>query len=390
MQRITVLGNNSGRNAGDNAILGNLLRDVSAELPEAEFIVPTTNPGFIRRHFGQFKVRPAGLLPWNGCVKNLGWPLYKAMTDTDAALICDNILFDRKLWNPLFNYLLSVSLFAPFCKKKGIPLVFYNASVGPVDTPAGKKALAKVLAATELAVIRDRNTKELLEQLAFPCPEPQVHADCALNTAAPPQERMEAVIAKERLFTNSKGSIGLNVNAYIDNWSQGGGFGREEFCAAIAGAADRVMDSLGVDVIFFVTQVMDTKITRQCAEKIARQERVRTVSCADYTYEEIAALLGRVELHAGLRTHSLIFCAAMCTPMIGIVSYPKSAGFLRTVGQGDWLLPFADLTADSLAAMMRKAWDERAATKQELERLVPAEKEKARSTAKLLRQLLLR
>jgi polysaccharide pyruvyl transferase WcaK-like protein len=116
---------------------------------------------------------------------------------------------------------------------------------------------------------------------------------------------------------------------------------------------------------------------------------VKIISNADYTYEEIAALLGRVELHSGLRTHSLIFCAAMHTPMIGIVSYPKSAGFLRTVGQGDWLIPFADLTADSLAAMISKAWVERTATRQELERLVPAEKEKARSTAALLKKHLL-
>ncbi|MGX9727395.1 MAG: polysaccharide pyruvyl transferase family protein [Candidatus Electronema sp. VV] len=387
MQRITVLGNNSGRNAGDNAILGNLLRDVSAELPHAEFLVPTTNPRFIRRHFGQFKVKPMGLLPWNGCIKNLGWPLYKAMTATDAVLICDNILFDRKFYNPLFNYLSSIALFAPFCKKRGIPIVLYNASVGPIDTPAGKKALVKVLEATELAVIRDQNTKELLEKLALPCPELHVHADCALNTAAPPQ--MEAIIAKEHLFINPKGTIGFNVNSYIDNWSNGGSFTREGFCAAIAEAADRVMNELDVDVIFFITQVMDTKITRQCVDKITQKERVKIISNADYTYEEIAALLGPVELHSGLRTHSLIFCAAMHTPMIGIVSYPKSAGFLRTVGQGDWLIPFADLTADSLAAMISKAWAGRAATRQELARLVPAEKEKARSTAALLKKHLL-
>ncbi|WP_417908603.1 polysaccharide pyruvyl transferase family protein [Candidatus Electronema sp. PJ] len=386
MKRITVLGNNSGRNAGDNAILGNLLRDISAELPEAEFIIPTTNTRFIQDHFGQFNVRPTGMMPWNGCVKNLGWPLYKAMTDTDVVLICDNILFDRKFYNPLFNYLFSISLFAPLCKKRGIPLVLYNASVGPVDTPVGKKALAKVLDATDLAVIRDQNTQELFERLGLSCRELHVHADCALNTTAPPLERMEKIIKQERLFVNPKGTIGFNVNSYIDNWSKGGSFTREDFCAAIAGAADQVMAELGVDLIFFITQVMDTKITKDCVARIAQKERVKIISNADYTYEEIAALLGRVEVHSGLRTHSLIFCAAMHTPMIGIISYPKSAGFLRTVGQGDWLLPFTELTADSLATMIRKAWDARAETKKQLERFVLAEKEKARLTASFLKR----
>jgi polysaccharide pyruvyl transferase WcaK-like protein len=388
MKKITVLGNNSGRNAGDNAILGNLLRDISAELPEAEFIIPTTNTRFIHEHFGQFKVRPMGMMPWNGCIKNLGWPLYKAMTDTDVVLICDNILFDRKFYNPLFNYLFSIALFASASKKLGIPLVLYNASVGPIDTPAGKTALQKVLDATKLAVIRDQNTKELFDKLGVRCPELHIHADCALNTAVPPKERMDAIIAKERLFTNPKGTVGFNVNSYIDNWSKGGSFTREGFCSAIAGAADQVMAELDVDVIFFVTQVMDIKITQECVAKIARQERVKIIANIDYTYEEIAALLGQVEVHSGLRTHTLIFCAAVATPMIGIVSYPKSAGFLRTIGQDDWLIPFADLSANHLAEMIKRAWAVRAATRQQLEQAAQLEKAKARQTAALLKRCL--
>lgn len=385
MKRITVLGNNSGRNAGDNAILGNLLRDVSAELSEVEFLIPTTNPDFIRRHFGQFKVRPMGLLPWNGCIKNLGWPLYRAMTATDLVLICDNILFDRKFYNPLFNYLFSIALFAPASKKRGIPLVLYNASVGPVDTPAGRSALRKVLDATRLAVIRDPNTKELLDSLGLGGPEPLVHADCALNTTVPARGRMDEIIAREGLFTNPRGSIGFNVNAYIDNWSKGGIFTREEFCASIAGAADQVMADLGVDVVFFVTQVMDVKITRECVDRIVQQDRVKIITNLDYSYEEITGLLERVALHSGLRTHTLIFCAAVGTPMIGIVSYPKSAGFLRTVGQEDWLIPFADLSADHLAGMIRKAWSLRAETRKRLEQAASLEKAKARRTAFLLK-----
>ena len=47
MKTIAVLGSNSGRNAGDAAILGNLLRDISALYPDVLFKVPTTHPGFV-------------------------------------------------------------------------------------------------------------------------------------------------------------------------------------------------------------------------------------------------------------------------------------------------------------------------------------------------------
>lgn len=384
MKKITVLGNNSGRNAGDMAILGNLLRDVSEEIPGLEYYVPTTNVKFIKKHFKQFNVHPVGMMPWNGCVKNFGYPLYRAMTNTDLILICDNILFDRKFYNPLFNNLSSIACFAPACKKRGIPIVLYNCSVGPIEYKYGKKALQKVLDACDLVVTRDDATKETFDTLGVRYPELHIHADCALNTVSPPEEHMAKIIAHEQLFTNSQGTIGFNVNAYIDNWSKGGTFTREDFCNSIAGAADQVMKDLGVDVIFFVTQVMDLKVTRECVAKIGQQNRVKIISNVDYTYEEIAALLGMVELHSGLRTHTLIFSAAMATPMIGITSYPKSTGFLRTIGQEHWQVPFEKLSADYLGGMIKKAWKVRQETSEQLKPIARREKEKARQTASLL------
>ncbi len=386
MKKITVLGNNSGRNAGDMAILGNLLRDVSEVISDVEFYIPTTNTKFIGEHFKEFNVKPVGMMPWNFSIKNLGYPLYKAMTNTDLVLICDNILFDRKYYNPLFNNLASIALFAPICKKRNIPIVLYNVSVGPIDYPVGKKALQKVLDATDLVVTRDSATKEIFDGLGVKYPELHIHADCAMNTVPPSQAHMDKIIAKEKLFTNPKGTIGFNVNAYIDNWSEGGTFTRDDFCGSIAGAANQVIEELDVDVIFFVTQVMDLKVTRECVAKINKQDRVKIISNVEYNYEEIAALLEKVEVHSGLRTHTLIFCAAMATPMIGITSYPKSAGFLRTVGQEKWQVPFAKLTADYLGAMIKDAWKVREATSKELEPIALQEKEKAKSTASFLKK----
>src|SRR6478736_9587973 len=113
MTRITVLGNFSGRNAGDNAILGNLVRDISAVLPEAQFIVPTLSTAAVRRICQGFNVKPLGLMPWHGAMKILGLATLRAMVQTDCVLITDNILFDKSFFNPLFNYLSTIALFAP-------------------------------------------------------------------------------------------------------------------------------------------------------------------------------------------------------------------------------------------------------------------------------------
>lgn len=388
MKRITVLGNNSGRNAGDMAILGNLLRDVSKLRRDVEFWVPTTNPRFLTHHFGTFRMKPVPLLPWYGAVKNFGLPLAYSMLMADMVLICDNILFDRKFYNPVFNNLSSISLIAPLCRRKNIPIVPYNASIGPIDHPAGAKALERVIDASPLVITRDLQTGELLERLGIRAKKVIVHADCALNTVAPPPARLDAIIRKEGLFKNPKGTIGINVNAYIDNWGMKGALSGQDFSKMIAATMDRLIEALGVDILMPVTQVMDSRVTRRCADASRYRERIRIVGCGDYTYEEIAGLLQKVEVHAGLRTHTLIFCAAMNTPMVCIKSYPKSTGFMNSIKQNEWVIGFEELTIENLFEIIRRSWERRDQTRKTLKPIVDAEKEKARNSAPLLNEFL--
>lgn len=388
MRTITVLGNNSGRNVGDNAILGNLLDDFALTRQDIHFKIPTLNPGFIKKHFGHHSVEPMGIMPWNLALKNLGLPLYLAMTRTEMVLITDNILFDRKFNNPFVNYLKSIALFSASCRKRGIPIVFYNASIGPIDHAVGREALQKVMDASKLVIARDNNTKDLIENLKISHPEIIIHADCALNTPVPSAERMAAIIKKEDLFKGANGTVGMNVNAYVDNWSKPGLLNRKDFVRIIAGTVDGLIEKLNVDILFTVTQVMDLKITDECVQQIRNKDKVRVVTSSDYTYQEIAGLLQKVEIHAGLRTHTLIFCAAVNTPMVNINAYPKSAGFMRTVGQGEWTVNFEDLSVDHLSAVMLRSWERRAQTRKDMLPLVTVEKSKARDSVRLVTELL--
>ena len=388
MKTITVLGNNSGRNAGDNAILGNLLDDFALKRSDIEFKIPTLSTSFINKSFGHHPVKPIGMMPWNFALKNFGWPLFRAMTNTQMVLITDNILFDRKFNNPFVNNLKSIALFAPFCKKKNIPIVFYNSSIGPIDHEVGRIALQKVLDASPLVITRDVQTKELIENKNLNHPEIVVHADCALNTQAPSQDRLDEIIAKESLFTNSKGTIGLNVNAYIDNWSETGSLNREKFCAIIGGTADVLIEELDVDILFTVTQVMDMKVTMECVQQSRYQSRIKIVANPDYTYQELTGLLSKVGVHAGLRTHTLIFCSAVGTPSISINAYPKSAGFIKTVGLGDWTIDFVDLSVENLSTVIRKCWDNRHDIADKMKPIVELEKKKSRDSVDLVTGIL--
>ncbi|HSL39222.1 MAG TPA: polysaccharide pyruvyl transferase family protein [Desulforhopalus sp.] len=273
-------------------------------------------------------------------------------------------------------------------RKKNIPIILYNGSIGPIDRPAGGRALRKVLENSPLVITRDSRTRELLDRLQINHPEVVIHADCALNTEIPAAGRLEEIIRKEGLFANPHGTIGLNVNAYIDDFNQQGKMNRQDFCKIIAETADRLIDTLNVDILFTVSQIMDMAITRECVNLSRHGQRIRIVGNCDYTYQELAGLLSKVDIHAGLRTHTLIFCAAVNTPMVNINAYPKSAGFINTIGMGDYTITFEQLNTESLTKLILQCWENRSQLRARMKPIVDEEKRKARASVNLVSSIL--
>jgi polysaccharide pyruvyl transferase WcaK-like protein len=392
MKIITVLGNFSGRNAGDNAILGNLLDDISAKFQDVQFLVPTFIARFVKKHFNKYNIKALGLMPWNFAFKIFGVPTFKAMLQADLILITDNILFDRKFFNPLFNYLSTISLIAPFCKKRGIPIIPYNASLGPINTERGRLAMQKILDASSMLILRDQLSKQMLDQNNLKYPEIHIGADCAINTRVPNDLHMEKIIKEEGLFKNKNGTISFNINAYIDSWQRLAKGGREldrnHFVKLIGNTLDKVIEDLDVDIVYVVTQVMDLNIVHESLKDVKHRDRISVVSNQKYTYQELTGIFQRAEIHVGMRTHSLILAAAAITPMVNINAYPKSAAFLETIGQNEWIIEFEDLSVDNLTQIVKRAWNNRVETKKTMESFVRKEQEKAKKSVELIGHLL--
>lgn len=389
MKRITVLGNFSGRNAGDNAILGNLLRDLSGNYPDLQFLVPTLNAAYVRRAFSRYPVRALGLMPWNGALKIFGLPTAYSMLSADAVLITDNLLFDHRYFNPLFNYLCTISLLAPLCRRRGIPVVPYNASLGPIRTPRGRRAMQRVVDAMPAAILRDAGSCRLLEGFGPGGPEIILGADCALNTEPPPAPRIDEMLREIGVAGRGRPLLGFNVNSYIDAWQKkSDGFGRERFVKLVASAVDRLIRELDVDVVFFVTQVMDGRISGEVIDAVQQRDRVFRAENPTYDFEELAGILSRVELLVGMRTHSLILACSVETPIVNLNAYPKSKHFIDTVGMGGWSLEIDDLSEEALCDITRRAWAERERTRATLAAEVPREKAKSLASIEVVGRLL--
>jgi len=389
-KRICVVGNFSGRNAGDAAILGGLLKDVTAAYGPMKFDVPTINPGFVKHQYADFDVEPVGMLPWNLSVKIFGLPIIRSILRSDLVLVTDAILFDRKLFNPLFNYLSTMALVLPMAKWRGIPVVLFNCSLGPAPTRAGRACLRRVLEAADVIILRDEESLgEIPGNRNF---EPRIRrgADCALSIDRASDERVDAIIDREDLSPGGKPFLTFNVNSYIDVFVRvrGKRIGIEEFSVLMSKAVNQVLSRLDANIVFVVTQPMDMKITNMVLSGIEQPDRIRMIKNPDYTYAELAGVFSRAQIHVGMRTHSLILASSVVTPVVGIISTPKNRGYMKSIKQDERMVEFDVLTADYLADMVVATWDNREALCEELATIIAAEKTKAAGAARFLQPYL--
>jgi polysaccharide pyruvyl transferase WcaK-like protein len=377
--RLCILGNNSGRNAGDAAILSSIVHNFLARTPDVAFEVPTIKPEYIRRSFAGLPVRPVSVMPWTLSLRILGLSTMRSILRSDAVLITDAIIFDFRLFNPLFNYLILLAALIPFARLCGRKVLCFCVGIGPLDRPLGRRITRMICNLSDEVMVREESSRELLESIGVPPARlREIWADVAfINPPAPP-ERGREILAAHGVGPHER-LLGVNVNAYLDKWlGSESTLDRAGFIAEFARALDTVVERCGARVVMVITQVMDLGIAEEIRERMAHRERVPVISNRDLSNQEIMAVLGETSLFAGMRLHSLILAAAMEVPVVPLAYAPKVRHFARMLGLEGSSFEFAGFSGERLATALTRSWEEREQTRARMVPQVDAAKARAR------------
>ena len=385
---ITLLGSSSGRNAGDAAWIAGIMDsiDQACEQP-LDYYIPTIKPSFVRDNYRN-KVHPVSMLPWHASVKMLGWPTYKAIMNTDLTLVFDAILFDRALYNPLFNYLSTLALLLPGAKRAGKKLGFFNVSAGPVNSSAGKKMLAKVAGLMDFITVRDQNSRNLLCELGVPEKSIIVTADAALTMRSASKERVLQILQTLGLAPGQE-ILGINVSAYLDSWSGSKKkyLGKAEFLKSYSAFLNNVAGKLGVPLLFVSTQHHDEPLTRELMQLVTVPVKKALLSNVTYSPYDIRGVLAEISLLFGMRLHATILASAGLTPVLGLPHQPKVSHYFKTLGIEDCIITFDDYSVEAVTEHVLKGWERRAQIKAQLEIEIPKSRERAIQAAKIVANL---
>lgn len=388
IESLTLLGSSSGRNAGDAALIAGIMDSVDAACGKRLlYEIPTIKPSFIRTSYHN-RTQPVGMLPWNFSVKMLGVPTFRSIMRTDLSLVFDAILFDRSLYNPLFNFLSTLALMLPYAKRHGKRMGFFNVSAGPVTTAAGRRMLRDVSNAMDFITVRDQNSHDLLRDIGVSDRPILITADAALTMRSADDARVQQIFSELGL-SPQEDILGINVSAYLDTWAGTGreSMGKEKFVSSYSAALNRIVRKIGAPVLFVSTQHHDVPLTQAIMDRLDAPVKKAHMTNIQYSPYDIRGVLSKLALLFGMRLHATILASAGLTPVIALPHQPKVSHYFKTIGIEDYVLTFDQYSESSLERIIERGWTDRAKIRTVLERTIPLSRDKALQAATLVAAL---
>ena len=315
-------------NAGDDAILVCMIRQLRQQDPDLPITVMTRQPRQTAMLTGVSTVHIFNTLAAGRVMKK------SQLYISGGGSLIQNVTSNRSL----SYYLYSICQ----AKKAGCQVMMYGCGIGPVNGEKYQAQAARVLEENvDLIALRDPESLETLR--AFGVEEPQVHltADPALLMEGD-DAAAGRYLAKNGL--NPDGQYSLFV---LRPWD-----GTQEKLAAICAAADYGWEKYGLAPLFYTLEPSrDAEITRTAAGMVKAPCHV--LPPVD-DGAALCGLMGRMGLVVSMRLHALVFACAQQTRVAAISYDPKVSGFMSYLGS-DCCVELDRLTEQELKAMLDRA-----------------------------------
>jgi polysaccharide pyruvyl transferase WcaK-like protein len=341
--------------------------------------IPTYRPPYIWNNY-QNRVRPVSMLPWHGTVGMLGIPTFQSIRRSKLTLIYDAMLFDRKLWNPLTNYMSTAWLYLKHLRAKGSLVGFYNVGAGPVTTDWGKKMLRELAELADFITVREIDSFHLLKDLGIDEDKMLITADNAIPVRPSSPQAVEEIF-KDIGMPFGKEVLAININSYLNSWA---GLGQktltaENFIATYAAALNRFLQEVPVPVLFVATQHSDVPVTEQLMQAVSAPREKALFSNVRYNHHDVKGVLGHVSLLFGMRLHANILATSALTPAVALVFQQKVKSYFDLLGLPRNVMSFNDFTEEGLLQQLRYGWSKREEIRAQLRSVIPV---LSRETAK--------
>ena len=325
------------------------------------------------------------MLPWSGTVGMLGIPTFNSIRRSKVTIIYDAMLFDRKLFNPLTNYMSSAWLYLKHLRAKGSVVGFYNVGAGPVTTEWGKKMLKELAELTDFITVREIDSYNLLKDMGIDEDKMLITADNAIPVTATKSEDVRAIFQSIGMPFGGE-ILAININSYLNSWA---GLGQKtltsaSFITTYAAALNKFLDETPLPVLFVATQHSDVPVTERLMNEVRAPKGKALFSNVKYNHHDVKGVLEHVSMLFGMRLHANILATSALTPAVALVFQQKVKSYYDLLSLPNNVLSFADFSEESLLKQLRYGWSNRQAIRQQLEKVIPVLSQETARSAEII------
>lgn len=398
VQTITIIGSGAGGGyTGDEAMLLGIVRSLRSEMPNARITVLCKDPDYIQTTYNIETIRPLKRDVY-GIRRAL-----KILNNADLLIRGGGIpLSDSGHLRRLFEHGLIRLL------RK--PVMYYGVGVLPIKSRVGKLVTRCVMNWSSVITVRDESSMGFLWQLKLRKNIIRT-ADLSLLLEPVLSERVEKKLEEISGTPKKAPLIGICVGNSFD---YRGRWWREvnlspvpvevmrNLKVTLARVADFIATELG-QVLFIPMWIPpqtsfndDSAMFRDITALMKRRGKMKVLNGARYTAQEVAGLMGRLDLLLSGRLHGLIYAALSSVPQVAIgwgmrghSLNKRIHDFMESIGQGNLVCEMEDFDYNDCISKLNYAWSYRDAIRQEITLKKEALKERAALNAKLAKELLL-
>ena len=318
-------------NAGDDAILMIILRQLRQEDPYLPICVLSRNPRDTAGMTGVTSTHIFNFVTTGRYLKK------SSLYISGGGSLIQNATSNRSL----LYYLTSILQ----ASRLGCKVMMYGCGIGPVHGSRNQKLVKKIIDnRVDLIALRDPESRETLRSFGVERPPVYVTADMAMLMQAN-QKAADRYLEEQGLDP-----LGKYAMFVLRPWKDD-----LRWLDDIRATAEYVWNNHGMKPVFYSFEPnRDNAINAMAAERL-------TVPCEILSAVEDGAVLcgiiARMGLVVSMRLHALIFACSQQIPIVGISYDPKVSGFMGYLGSGN-CVSLDDFTEEQLCRRIDSALTE--------------------------------
>jgi len=319
--KIMISGYYGFNNTGDEAILKSMVGAFKEKIPQIKITVLSQSPLQTSQSYQVKAINRLHLIDIMRCLRDTN-----LFISGGGGLLQDST---GKGWSIL--YYLGLILAAKTVK---VPVMIYAQGIGPVNKQINKKLIKWILNKVDLITVRDKPSKELLENLGVVKPSIYVNSDPVFLLK---KKNINNIIDRhpfiqQLINSDNRPLIGVSVREY-----KGNGL---ESKSIFAQAADYLVENYQAKIIFLPFKFDEDVYSSE--EILSLMKNKAEVLKIKLEPEELLSVLSRLSLLVGVRLHSIIFSSIANIPFVAFNYDPKVKYFVEDLGLSELLLEIGE------------------------------------------------